>query len=47
MHYLYEYETPGSQLFITFLDGQKPALEKHTPVKTMTETDRGDGMKRV
>lgn len=28
MHYLYEYETPGSQLFITFLDGLKSALEK-------------------
>lgn len=28
MHYLYEYGTPGSQLFITFLDGQKSAPEK-------------------
>lgn len=52
MHYLYEYGTPGSQLFITFLDGQKstPAKKKetkHTPAKTMVETaNRGDGMKR-
>lgn len=53
MHYLYEYGTPGSQLFITFLDGQKstPAKKKetkHTPAKTIVETaNRGDGMKRV
>lgn len=28
MHYLYEYGTPGLQLFITFLDGQKIGMEQ-------------------